>query len=69
MLLANEEISDYTREAAQQAREILDGMLSLIDDWPSEGWNTPAVDSSYRQALIPGVTSGHFLRKASGSNA
>lgn len=44
-------------------------MLRLIEHWPSGGWNRPDVDMPYRQALVRGVTSGHFMRKASGSNA
>jgi asparagine synthase (glutamine-hydrolysing) len=44
-------------------------MLALVEDWPSDGWNTAAIESRYRFALCRGVTIGHFLRKASGSNA
>ena len=43
-------------------------MRALLEDWPITGWNTPAVDMNYRQGLIRGVASGHFLRKASGRN-
>ncbi|HEX4694080.1 asparagine synthetase B family protein [Sphingomonas sp.] len=44
-------------------------MLRLIEQWPDGGWNRPDIDMPYRQALARGVTSGHFMRKASGSNA
>jgi asparagine synthase (glutamine-hydrolysing) len=41
----------------------------LIDDWPTEGWDTPRKTRSYRLALVKSVVNGHFLRKASRSNA
>lgn len=40
----------------------------LIDDWPSGGWDEDRVIAKYRMALLRGVSTGHFLRKASGSN-
>lgn len=44
-------------------------MRSLVEDWPSGDWNSNAVATHYRLALLRGVAGGHFLRKASRSNA
>ena len=44
-------------------------MQALVEDWPSGDWNSHAVATRYRLALLRGIASGHFLRKASRSNA
>lgn len=44
-------------------------MKALLDNWPEGGWETPRVMQAYRLALLRGIASGHFLRRASGSNA
>lgn len=44
-------------------------MRQLAEDWPTGGWEAPAVEARYRFALLRGVVSGHFLRKASRTNA
>jgi asparagine synthase (glutamine-hydrolysing) len=44
-------------------------LTRLVEDWPQDGWETEAVTSAYRLALLRAVSVGHFLRKASGSNA
>ena len=41
----------------------------LVEDWPQDGWEQPQVNAEYRLALLRAVSVGHFLRKASGSNA
>jgi asparagine synthase (glutamine-hydrolysing) len=43
-------------------------MRALIEDWPKGEWNSLAVATAYRAALLRGIGSGHFLRRASGSN-
>ncbi|HEX8226212.1 MAG TPA: asparagine synthase-related protein [Allosphingosinicella sp.] len=43
-------------------------MERLVRDWPSDGWLKQDVVQAYRLALMRGVSAGHFLRKASGSN-
>jgi asparagine synthase (glutamine-hydrolysing) len=45
-----------------------DRLQRLAEDWPEGDWNGGDVQSRYRLALLRGVSSGHFLRKASGSN-
>lgn len=45
-----------------------DKMERLVEEWPSDGWNRPATVDKYRLALLRGVSAGHFVRKASGSN-
>lgn len=68
---------DRVREEVERLEEVpaaataldLARMRRLIDEWPTEGWDTAPVESAYRLALLRGVTSGYFLRKASRSNA
>jgi asparagine synthase (glutamine-hydrolysing) len=45
-----------------------DKMQRLVRDWPTSGWSLPANVDKYRLALMRGVSAGHFVRKASGSN-
>ena len=47
----------------------VDRLRGLVDNWPEEGWDRTGVMSAYRLALLRGVAAGHFIRKASGSNA
>ena len=53
------------------AQEAIDtGMVTrLLAQWPSDGWTTNKVAGRYRLALLRALSTGHFLRKASGSNA
>ncbi|HEX8668777.1 MAG TPA: asparagine synthase-related protein [Allosphingosinicella sp.] len=44
-------------------------MRRLAEEMPEEGWESLGVHSEYRLALLRGTSAGHFLRKASGSNA
>lgn len=53
--------------AAAEALD-LDRMEQLIEHWPDE-WQSREAVERYRLALVRGVASGHFLRRASGSNA
>ena len=46
----------------------LDRLQRMVADWPTGGWERDAVSLPYRFALLRGISSGHFLRKASGSN-
>ncbi len=57
--------------AVDGAAEILEtGKLdALLEDWPEDGWNGNKVTGRYRLALLRGLSGGHFLRKAAGSNA
>ena len=43
-------------------------MTRMIQDWPEKGWEGQDVTGAYRLGLLRGISSGHFLRKASGSN-
>jgi asparagine synthase (glutamine-hydrolysing) len=43
-------------------------LRSLVDTWPEAGWERDPVASSYRSALLRGISAGHFLRRTSGSN-
>lgn len=58
-------------EKIAQVRAVLDvgRMSQLVENWPTNGWNDEFVVKNYRLALFRGVAGGHFLRKASRSNA
>jgi asparagine synthase (glutamine-hydrolysing) len=43
-------------------------MERLTREWPADGWDRQANVVKYRLALMRGVSAGHFIRKASGSN-
>lgn len=43
-------------------------LRALTANWPEDGWERDSVIFAYRLALLRGVSNGHFLRKASGSN-
>ena len=69
---ARQELRD---EAARLARSpaaaaLLDTerLARLVEDWPQDGWARKDVVESYRVALMRGVSAGHFIRKATGSN-
>jgi asparagine synthase (glutamine-hydrolysing) len=42
-------------------------MRSLVENWPISGWGG-GEERRYRQALLRGISAGHFLRKTSGAN-
>jgi asparagine synthase (glutamine-hydrolysing) len=44
-------------------------MRQLVRDWPQSGWDQHEVMEPYRLALLRGLSAGHFLRRATGSNA
>ena len=53
-----------------EANRIIDTerLIALLDNWPTEGWQSADVVSRYRFALLRGVSMSHFIRRASGSN-
>jgi asparagine synthase (glutamine-hydrolysing) len=46
----------------------VDRMRRLIATLPDSGWERADVTNAYRLALLRGISAGHFLRKAVGSN-
>jgi asparagine synthase (glutamine-hydrolysing) len=56
---------------APGARDLLDApaMEHLVAGLSTADWTDPATQRRYRLALLRGMSAGHFLRKASGSNA
>jgi asparagine synthase (glutamine-hydrolysing) len=43
-------------------------MERMLDQWPIGGWHRPEIFIPYRVALLRGVSAGHFLRRAAGTN-
>jgi asparagine synthase (glutamine-hydrolysing) len=72
MTAARETISEELGRIAASgpARATLDAakMERLVRDWPTTGWSKRSAVQSYRLALMRGLSAGHFVRKASGSN-
>jgi asparagine synthase (glutamine-hydrolysing) len=58
-------------EACTPAAAALDlpRLRDLTEHWPQGGWEQDNTVSAYRLALLRGISVGHFLRRASGSNA
>jgi asparagine synthase (glutamine-hydrolysing) len=58
-------------EASTAADRALDlpRLEKLVADWPTGGWERIDVREAYRLALLRGISAGHFLRRATGSNA
>lgn len=46
----------------------IEKMRGLAQAWPSAGWASQDVLTSYRLALLRGISAGYFLRKATGAN-
>ena len=40
----------------------------LVENWPSGGWEGDEVSYPYRLALLRAISTGHFLRRATGGN-
>lgn len=57
-------------EACGEAAATLDhaAMRGLAEAMPTGGWHEPGITQKYRLALLRGVSAGHFIRKAAGSN-
>ncbi len=60
-----ERLADFApaAEALDLAR-----LRRLVEEWPTEGWERVDVAEAYQCALLRGVSLGHFLWRASGSN-
>lgn len=56
--------------ANPEASGILDTerMTRLVEEWPEGQWHKSQTTRQYRQALLRGISVGHFVRKATGSN-
>lgn len=68
---------DTLRMEAERLRDVaaaddvldLDRMQRLADNLPDGGWHRSEATNAYRLVLLRGIAAGHFLRKASRSNA
>lgn len=63
--------AELTRlESSPPAARALDlpRLRKLLDNWPSGGWERDSVMTPYRLALLRGISTGHFLRRATGGN-
>jgi asparagine synthase (glutamine-hydrolysing) len=63
--------NELDRIAALPEAEALidtDRLRLMTETWPERDWNLSETQYGYRLALLRGVSCGHFLRRASGSN-
>ena len=44
-------------------------VTALIESWPAGDWNSAEVTAAYRTLMLRATSIGHFLRKASSTNA
>lgn len=69
---ARDELRDELGRIAgtEEAAAALDTekMKALLEGWPEGGWHKPEIFQPYRLALLRGVSTGHFIRKAARSN-
>jgi asparagine synthase (glutamine-hydrolysing) len=63
-----DQIADLDDHALAAKTLDLPRLKQLVADWPTDGWDRYEVFEPYRFALLAGLSVGHFLRKASGSN-
>jgi len=57
-------------EASLPAKAMIDlvRMRQLLDNWPEGGWGDRDVVDIYRTGVLEAISTGHFLRRAAGSN-
>jgi asparagine synthase (glutamine-hydrolysing) len=65
---AREQVERLAELAAAQGIFDTERLRRLVEDWPEGGWASHEVEGQYRMALLRGISTGHFLRKALGSN-
>lgn len=64
-----EEIARLEQTAPAARALDLKRLRQLAENWPAQGWDQEEIIQRYRLALLRGISSGHFLRRASGGNA
>lgn len=64
-----EEIAHIARDPAAAALIDTARLQKMMNDWPAGGdWTREDVVERYRQALLRGVSAGHFMRSVAGTN-
>jgi asparagine synthase (glutamine-hydrolysing) len=64
-----EEVSRLAQIAPAARALDIARMSELVEDWPTGGWHRLEVVEPYRLALLRGISTGHFIRRAVGANA
>jgi asparagine synthase (glutamine-hydrolysing) len=54
--------------ACEPAAKVIDlpRLRRLVENWPSEGWESEELVSAYRFALLHAISAGYFLRRTTG---
>lgn len=64
-----DEVARFAQVPAAQTALDLTRMQRLIEKWPEADWHRAEISNAYRLKLLRGTAIGHFLRKASRTNA
>jgi asparagine synthase (glutamine-hydrolysing) len=64
-----EELTRLGRSPSAETALHLAPLTQLVDQMPAGGWETDKVIHAMRLKLLRGISAGHFLRRATGSNA
>lgn len=62
------EISAMAQDAVAARLIDTERMQAMIDHWPNGTWDQVEMVEHYRLALLRGISTGHFLRTAAGTN-
>lgn len=63
-----DELARMERDPAVAAIIDTARLCDMVCDWPTDGWTQANVVERYRMALLRGVSMGHFMRSAAGTN-
>jgi asparagine synthase (glutamine-hydrolysing) len=63
-----EEVASLMRHDAAGDYLDLEALRDAVDNWPESGWETPAIEQTYRLKLLRGLSAGAFLHYLDGRN-
>lgn len=63
-----DEIAAIARDPAAAALIDTSRLAASVDDWPTTTWDSEGTFGEYRLATLRGISTGHFLRNAEGTN-
>lgn len=63
-----DELARMERDPVVAAIIDIPRLRDMVRDWPTDGWTKAIVVERYRMALLRGVSMGHFMRSAAGTN-
>lgn len=64
----DDELARIERDAAAAVIIDIPRLRDMVRNWPTDDWTQTIVVERYRMALLRGVSMGHFMRNAAGTN-